>query len=248
MSGFNLNDGTSARDLAEKIAAQQEKKAITPASERELLELSEELFRVSLKSKNEELVKLEAEKDSAQLALAAEVKRSDKLNEMLSDALEELRRKQADLDSKEDVMVQQDEVTRALGVRLEKVLLQPANDDVGLWAQGEAALCSAMQERISALEKQVTTQTVQVTVLRTLLEREIASRDAAREATLAEFTSLQKQHAAGQQMLSVALARIKCARAPDALHHTCHYTFALRLCYYACIHQILSHTRTRISL
>jgi hypothetical protein len=212
MSGFNLNDGTSARDLAEKLASKQEKKAVTPASERELLELSEELFRVSLKSKNEELVKLEAEKDSAQLALVAEVKRSGQLNDMLSDALEELRRKQADLDCKEDFIAGQEEMTRALGQRLEKVILQPPGDDIGVWTQGEAALCGAMQERIAALEKQVTAQTVQVTVLRALLEREIASRDAAREATIQEFTSLQKQHSASQQMLSVALSRIKCVR------------------------------------
>jgi hypothetical protein len=209
MSGFNLNDGTSARDLAEKIAAQQDKKAVTPASERELLELSEELFRVSLKSKNEELVKLEAEKDAAQMELAAEVQRSDKLNEMLSDALEALRMKQADLDSKEDFIAQQEEQARSLSLRLERVILQPPGEELSVWAQGEASLCSAMQDRIAALEKQVAAQTVQVTVLRTLLEREIASRDAAREATIAEFTSLQKQHAAGQQMLSVALARIK---------------------------------------
>jgi hypothetical protein len=89
------------------------------------------------------------------------------------------------------------------------VILQPPADELELWTQGEASLCSAMQDRISALEKQVTAQTVQVTVLRTLLEREIVSRDAAREATIAEFTSLQKQHAASQQMLSVAIARIK---------------------------------------
>jgi hypothetical protein len=209
MSGFNLNDGTSARDLAEKIAAQQDKKAVSPASERELLELSEELFRVSLKSKNEELVKLEAEKDAAQMELAAEVQRSDKLNQMLSDALEALRLKQADLDSKEDFIAQQEEQARSLSLRLERVILQPPGDELGVWTQGEASLCSAMQDRIAALEKQVAAQTVQVTVLRTLLEREIASRDAAREATIAEFTSLQKQHAASQQMLSVALARIK---------------------------------------
>ena len=209
MSGFNLNDGTSARDMAEKIAAQHDKRTVTPASERELLELSEELFRVSLKSKNEELVKLESEKDAAQLELAAEVQRSGKLNEMLSDALEALRLKQADLDSKEDFMAQQEEQMRSLSLRLERVILQPPADELGIWTQGEASLCCAMQDRISALEKQVTAQTVQVTVLRTLLEREIASRDAAREATIAEFTSLQKQHAASQQMLSVALARIK---------------------------------------
>jgi hypothetical protein len=211
MSGFNLNDGTSARDLAEKIAAQQDKKAVSPASERELLELSEELFRVSLKSKNEELVKLEAEKDTAQMELAAEVQRSGKLNEMLSDALEALRLKQADLDSKEDFIAQQEEQARSLSLRLERVILQPPGDQLSVWTQGEASLCSAMQDRIAALEKQVAAQTVQVTVLRTLLEREIASRDAAREATIAEFTSLQKQHAASQQMLSVALARIKFA-------------------------------------
>lgn len=209
MSGFNLHDGTSARDLAEKVAAQQQQKTLTNASERELLELSEELFRVSLKSKNEELEKLGSEKEAAQLELAAEINRSGKLNEMLSEALERLHNKQADLDSKEDFIAQQEEQARSLSLRLERVILQPPGEELGVWTQGEAALCSAMQDRIAALEKQVTAQTVQVTVLRTLLEREIASRDAAREATIAEFTSLQKQHAASQQMLSVAFARIK---------------------------------------
>jgi DNA repair exonuclease SbcCD ATPase subunit len=172
---------------------------------------------VSLKSKNEEIAKLEAEKDSAQNALATEVKRSEKLNEMLSDALEDLRRQKADLDSKEDFIVQQEEMARDLSQRLHKVILQPPSDEIEFWTQGETALCNAMQDRVSALEKQVAAQTVQVTVLRTLLEREIASRDAAREATIAEFTSLQKQHAASQQMLSVALARIKSASYSHAI-------------------------------
>ena len=186
----------TARDLAEKIAAQEDSS-------------SEELFRMSLKLKDEELEKLNGEKETAQLELASEIKRSGKLNEMLSEALESLRNTKADLDSREDFITQQEEQARSLGQRLEKVILQPPGDELGVWTLGEAALCSAMQDRIAALEKQVTAQTVQVTVLRTLLEREIASRDAAREATIAEFTSLQKQHAASQQMLSVALARIK---------------------------------------
>ncbi len=177
---------------------------------------------MSLKLKDQELVKLQAEKDTTQLDLAAEVQRSEKLNEMLSDALEALRLRQDDLDSKEDFIAQQEEQARSLSQRLEKLILQPPTEELDVWTQGEAALCSAMQDRIAALEKQVAAQTVQVTVLRTLLEREIASRDAAREATIAEFTSLQKQHAASQQMLSVALTRIKSAfRMPPFASNLC---------------------------
>lgn len=190
----------------------------------------EEMFVLSLKLKDAELAKLKVEKDSAQLELSAEVKRSDKLNDMLSDALEALRLRQADLDSKEDFIAQQEELARSLSQRLERVTLQPPTEELGVWTQGEAALCSAMQDRTAALEKQVAAQTVQVTVLRTLLEREIASRDAAREATIAEFTSLQKQHAASQQMLSVALARIKSAlRAPPFASNTFTPTLAITL-------------------
>jgi hypothetical protein len=204
MSGL-YKDGASARDLAEKIVAQEDSS-------------SEELFRMSLKLKDEELEKLNGEKDSAQLELASEIRRSGKLNEMLSEALERLRNKQADIDSREDFIAQQEEQARSLSQRLERVILSPVGDELQAWTLGEAALCSAMQDRIAALEKQVTAQTVQVTVLRTLLEREIASRDAAREATIAEFTSLQKQHAASQQMLSVALARIKSVSSPPPSH------------------------------
>jgi hypothetical protein len=89
-------------------------------------EEGEEMFVLSLKLKDAELAKLKAEKDSAQLELAAEVKKSDKLNDMLSDALEALRLRQADLDSKEDFIAQQEEQARSLSQRLEKLIFAAA--------------------------------------------------------------------------------------------------------------------------